>query len=167
MKKLIVIALLFVSTISLAQETPCKLIEEKKDGKTLYRGERNYVNTNYDDFRICIQYLYNGEKHCLGLTIDSKTPVTIEEKSVVYIQFSEEKEIELELTEMIFNGKKIECRYAITEENKEIFSKDIISAIYLSTKEFPQIEIPELNKYTARKLKERFECAISTIAELE
>jgi hypothetical protein len=163
MKKIIVIALLFVSVISFAQETPCKLMVETKDGKTLYKGERNYVNTNYENFRICIQYLYDGEKHCLGLTIDPKTPVTIEENSVIYVQFASEKEVELKLSEMIPNGKKIECRYAITDSNKTIFSNEVISGIYLSTQEYPQVEVPDLNKYTAKKIMERFNCAIQTI----
>jgi hypothetical protein len=168
MKKIFLVAIAVLLTgVSFAQKTPCNLTEEKKDGKTLYRGERNYIGTNYDDFRVCIQYLYDGENHCLELTLDPKNPLTMEEKSIAYIQFAEDLEVELTLSEIILNpdNKKIGCRYALTEEQKEIFAHKTITAIYFSTKEYPQIEIPELNKYTAKKLMERFNCGINTIGK--
>lgn len=168
MKKiLLIVTTLLLTSLSFAQKTPCNLIEEKENGKTMYRGERNYVGTNYDDFRVCIQYLYDGENHCLELTLDYKQPLTVEEKSVAYIQFPNEEEVELVLSEIVTNDKnsKIGCRYALTEEQQKIFSQQTITAIYFSTKEYPQIEIAELNKYTAKKLMERFNCGISTIGK--
>lgn len=168
MKKIFLIAIvLLLSALSYAQKTPCNLTEENKDGKIMYRGERNYVGTNYENFRVCIQYLYDGTNHCLELTLDYKQPLTVEEKSVAYIQFPNEEEVELVLSEIVTNDKnnKIGCRYALTEEQQKIFSQQTITAIYFSTKEYPQIEIAELNKYTAKKLMERFNCGISTIGK--
>ena len=166
MKNIFLIAIsLFMTSLCFAQGTPCNLIEEVKDGKTMYRGERNYVGTNYDDFRVCIQYLYDGENHCLELTLDPKNTLNVEENSIAYIQFAEAEEVELTLSKIILtpNNNKIGCRYALTEEQKDIFAHKTITAIYFSTKEYPQVEIPELNKYTAKKLMERFNCGISTI----
>ena len=168
MKKILLIATtLLLTSLSFAQKTPCNLIEEKENGKTMYRGERNYVGTNYDDFRVCIQYLYDGENHCLELTLDYKQPLTVEEKSVAYIQFPNDKEVELELSKIITNNKnsKIGCRYALREDQQKIFSEQTITAIYFSTKEYPQVEIAELNKYTAKKLMGRFNCGINTLGK--
>ncbi|MEE0888623.1 MAG: hypothetical protein U0L57_00245 [Bacteroidales bacterium] len=168
MKKiLLIVTALLLTSLSFAQKTPCNLIEEQENGKTMYRGERNYVGTNYDDFRVCIQYLYDGENHCLELTLDYKQPLTVEEKSVAYIQFPNDEEVELKLSQIITNTKngKIGCRYALDEKQKEIFAQKTITAIYFSTKEYSQIEIPELNKYTAKKLMERFNCGINTIGK--
>jgi hypothetical protein len=168
MKKILLIAsALLLTSVVFAQKTPCNLTEETKDGKTMYRGERNYVGTNYDDFRVCIQYLYDGENHCLELTLDSKNPLTVEENSIAYIQLAEDLEVELKLSQIITNTKngKIGCRYALDEKQKEIFAQKTITAIYFSTKEYSQIEIPELNKYTAKKLMERFNCGINTIGK--
>ena len=168
MKKIFLIAIvLLLSAVSYAQKTPCNLTEEKADGKIMYRGERNYVGTNYENFRVCIQYLYDGTNHCLELTLDYKQPLTVEEKSVAYIQFPNEEEVELVLSEIVTNDKngKIGCRYALDEKQKEIFAQKTITAIYFSTKEYSQIEIPELNKYTAKKLMERFNCGINTIGK--
>lgn len=168
MKKILLIATaLLITSLSFAQKTPCKLIEEQENGKTMYRGERNYVGTNYDDFRVCIQYLYDGENHCLELTLDYKQPLTVEEKSVAYIQFPNDKEVELELSKIITNNKnnKIGCRYALREDQQKIFSEQTITAIYFSTKEYPQVEIAELNKYTAKKLMGRFNCGINTLGK--
>jgi hypothetical protein len=168
MKKILLIAsALLLTSVVFAQKTPCNLTEETKDGKTMYRGERNYVSTNYDDFRVCIQYLYDGENHCLELTLDYKQPLTVEEKSVAYIQFPNDNEVELVLSEIITNNKtnKIGCRYALREDQQKIFSEQTITAIYFSTKEYPQIEIAELNKYTAKKLMGRFNCGINTLGK--
>ena len=63
------------------------------------------------------------------------------------------------------NTKKIGCRYVVSDENKELFSQKTISAIYFSSKDYPQIEIAELNKYTAKKLMERFNCGMSTLGK--
>ena len=83
MKKIFLIAIvLLLSAVSYAQKTPCNLTEENKDGKIMYRGERNYAGTNYENFRVCIQYLYDGTNHCLELTLDYKQPLTVEDKSV-------------------------------------------------------------------------------------
>lgn len=168
MKKiLLIVTTLLLTSLSFAQKTPCNLIEEQENGKTMYRGERNYVGTNYDDFRVCIQYLYDGENHCLELTLDYKQPLTVEEKSVAYIQFPNDEEVELVLSEIITNNKnnKIGCRYALREDQQKIFSEQTITAIYFSTKEYPQIEIAELNKYTAKKLMGRFNCGINTLGK--
>lgn len=168
MKKiLLIVTALLITSLSFAQKTPCKLIEEQEKGKTIYRGERNYVGTNYDNFRVCVQYLYDGENHCLELTLDYNQPLTVEENSIAYIQFANEKEEELKLSEIIINPKnnKIGCRYALSEEQQEIFSQTTITAIYFSTKEYPQIEIAELNKYTAKKMMERFNCGINTLGK--
>lgn len=163
MKKLLVIALLFVSAISFAQETPCHLTAEQIDGKTIYRGERNYLNTEYDNLRVCIQYLYDGEDHCLGLTFDTQSGITVLEKSEVFVQFSNDAEEKVPLKSLIKTDKKIECRFAISKEQEKVFSHEQISAVYFSTVEYPQIEIPEIHKYTGRKIMERFNCAITTI----
>lgn len=168
MKKILLIATtLLLTSLSFAQKTPCNLIEEKENGKTMYRGERNYVGTNYEDLRVCVQYLYDGENHCLELTLDYKQPLTVEEKSVAYIQFPNDEEVELVLSEIITNNKnnKIGCRYALREDQQKIFSEQTITAIYFSTKEYPQVEIAELNKYTAKKLMGRFNCGINTLGK--
>lgn len=163
MKKGIFVIMLFISAMAFAQQNPCKFTTETKGDKTIYRGERNYVNTNYDKFRVCIQYLYDGEKHCLGLTMDVEPQVNIAENSTIFVQFSNNEEVELKLTNIEAIKKKIECHYAIPTDLQKLFTQETISAIYFSTEEYPQVEIPELNKYTARKLKERFECGIRTI----
>ncbi len=168
MKKIFLIATTFLLTaISFAQKTPCNLIEEQENGKTIYRGERNYVGTNYEDLRVCVQYLYDGENHCLELTLDTKAILTPEEKSIAYIQLTNEEEQELVLDRIVTTSKnnKIGCRYALSEEQQKIFSQTTITAIYFSTKEYPQIEIAELNKYTAKKLMERFNCGITTLGK--
>lgn len=168
MKKILLIATaLLFTALSFAQKTPCKLIEEKENGKTMYRGERNYVGTNYDDLRVCVQYLYDGENHCLELTLDPREPLLVEENTPAFIQFSTGEEVEMKLSKIIIkeNTNKVGCRYVVGEENKELFSQKTISAIYLSSKDYPQIEIAELNKYTAKKLMERFSCGMTTIGK--
>ncbi len=168
MKKILLIAsALLLTSVVFAQKTPCNLTEETKDGKTMYRGERNYVGTNYDDLRVCVQYLYDGENHCLELTLDTKLTLTPQEKSIAYIQLANDTEEELVLSKIVTNSKnnKIGCRYALTESQQKIFSQTTITAIYFSTKEYSQIEIAELNKYTAKKLMERFNCGINTIGK--
>lgn len=168
MKKILLIATtLLFTALSFAQKTPCKLIEEQENGKTMYRGERNYVGTNYDDLRVCVQYLYDGENHCLELTLDPREPLLVEENTPAFIQFSTGEEVEMKLSKIIIkeNTNKVGCRYVVGEENKELFSQKTISAIYLSSKDYPQIEIAELNKYTAKKLMERFSCGMTTIGK--
>jgi len=168
MKKILLIATaLLLTSLSFAQKTPCNLIEEKENGKTMYRGERNYVGTNYDDLRVCVQYLYDGENHCLELTLDPREPLLVEENTPAFIQFSTGEEVEMKLSKIIIkeNTNKVGCRYVVGEENKELFSQKTISAIYLSSKDYPQIEIAELNKYTAKKLMERFSCGMTTIGK--
>ena len=114
-----------------------------------------------------LQYLYDGENHCLELTLDPRETLTVEENTPAFIQFSTGEEIEMSLSKIIVkeNTKKIGCRYVVSEENKELFSQKTISAIYFSSKDYPQIEIAELNKYTAKKLMERFNCGMSTLGK--
>ncbi|MBR5253515.1 MAG: hypothetical protein IKV46_00550 [Bacteroidales bacterium] len=168
MKKILLIITTILLTTSLfSQKTPCNLTESIENGKTIYRGERNYVTTNYEDLRVCVQYLYDSERHCLELTLDTKEALSVEKNSIAYIQFAEDLEEELKLNDIVINEKnnKISCRYALSAEQEKIFSLQPIQAIYFSTKEYSQIEIPELNKYTAKKIMERFNCGINTIGK--
>ena len=49
------------------------------------------------------------------------------------------------------------------EQYEEDFSSNIITGIFFSTNLHPQIDLSDFNKYTARRLSERFKCACNEI----
>lgn len=160
-KSSIFLAFIFAFCGLSAQEVPCNLTEViEKSGKVL-KGEKNYIRTEYEELRLCLQFQYANDRLCLSISTNGDEKLTLDETNVAYVQFDngEEKIMKPAGGAAIQKDGSTECRFVVAKEDEETFIHQFITGIYFSSKEYPQIDIDELNRYTARKLKERFNCA--------
>lgn len=153
------------SWLGFSQEKPCHLTEvEEADGIVL-KAEKNYVSSDDKDLRLCLQFQFANQRLCLGVTIEGKEKMEIDSSNVAYVQLSSGEEHILRLSSYKYgkDEKTLECRFEVAREDERDFAMNMMTGVYLSTKEYPQIEIGNLNPYTARKMRERFNCAYTSL----
>lgn len=153
------------STVVVAQKMPCKFTEEKRGEITVYKGEMSYIGTVHEDLRISLQFQMIENEVGIVIGLNNKDGIRIDSTNVAYVQLSNDKEYVLVPKEISYTNqnKRLECRYVVSEQYEEDFSSNIITGIYFSTNLHPQIDLSDLNKYTARRLSDRFRCACEEI----
>ncbi|MEE0926576.1 MAG: hypothetical protein UH641_03150 [Bacteroidales bacterium] len=156
---------LFSSSVIVAQTNPCKFTEEKRGEVTVYKGEMTYIGTIHEELRIGLQFQMIGDEVGIAISVNNKDGISIDSTNVAYVQLSNDKEYVLVPKEISYTNqnKRLECRYVVSEQYEEDFSSNIITGIYFSTNLHPQIDLSDFNKYTARRLSERFKCACNEI----
>ncbi len=144
-----------------SQQTPCNFTEVEENGKIVYKGERNYISTDYKELKICLQFQYSEGQYCIAVITEGNRRMEIDSTNVAYMQLGNGKEYVLKPGERKYDkdGKQLECRYVVGEKDVRDFSNNPIRGIFFSTDIYPQIDISDLNNYTSRKLRERFNCA--------
>ncbi len=160
-KSSIFLAFVFAFCGLSAQDVPCNFTEViEKSGRVL-KAEKNYLNTEYKELRLCLQFQYSNDRLCLSISTNGKEKITLNETNVAYVQFDngEEKVLKLENGVPIQKDGSTECRFVVSPQDENTFTQQFITGIYFSSEEYPQIDINDLNRYTARKLRERFNCA--------
>lgn len=165
-RKCILGILVFLSsTVVVAQKMPCKFTEEKRGEITVYKGEMSYIGTVHEDLRISLQFQMIENEVGIVIGLNNKDGIRIDSTNVAYVQLSNDKEYVLIPKEVLYTNqnKRLECRYVVSEQYEEDFSSNIITGIYFSTNLHPQIDLSDLNKYTARRLSDRFRCACEEI----
>lgn len=168
MKKIVSgLILLFVGFAAFCQsdKKPCSLTEAEEEGHLVRKGEMNYLSGNYKELRLSIQFqmIDNNMYVCIGMDLPQGD--TIYQDNLAYIQFEDGKECVLtpDIVRKDKSGKRTECKFLVPEKDEPLFIASVMSGVFLSTKEHPQIDIIDLNRYTARKFRERFECAYSNL----
>lgn len=152
---------LFVAMSLFSQEAPCNFTEVEEMGKVVYKGEKNYINTEYKELRICLQFQYSQERYFIAITTEGDRKMVIDSSNVAYVQLENGKEYILRPHECKYDkdGMRLECRYVVAKEDERDFANIPIKGIFFSSDVYPQIDIADLNNYTARKLREKFNCA--------
>lgn len=155
---------LLSAMVLFSQETPCNFTEVQENGKVVYKGERNYLNTEYKELKICLQFQYSEGRYCIAIITEGDRRMEIDSTNVAYFQLRNGKEYILKPGERKYDrdGKQLECRYMVEDKDVKDFSNNPIGGIFYSTNIYPQIDIPDLNNYTSRKLRERFNCAYTS-----
>lgn len=158
-----VLVLVFCATswFGFSQEKPCHLTEVEEAEGIVLKAEKNYVSSDDKELRLCLQFQFANDRLCLGVTIEGKRRMEIDTSNVAYVQLSSGEEHILRLASYKYgkDEKTLECRFEVAGEDERDFAMNMMTGVYLSTKEYPQIDISDLNPYTARKIRERFNCA--------
>ncbi len=168
MKKIVSgLILLFASFAAFCQsdKTACSLTEVEEDGHLVRKGEMNYLNGNYKELRLSIQFQMSDNNMYVCIGMDLQDEDMIGSDNLAYIQFEDGKECVLtpDIVRKDKSGKRTECKFLVATKDEPLFIASVMSGVFFSTKEHPQIEIIDLNRYTARKFRERFECAYSNL----
>lgn len=150
-----------VSTQIFAQKNPCNFTEERKGDTVIYKGEMNYLGTTHAELRISLQFQMIGNELGLVFGLNNIDGISMDSTNVAYIQLANDKEYiltpkQISLTK---DNKRLECRYVVSEQDEQNFISYVITGIYISTNIHPQIDISDFNRYTARRISERFKCA--------
>lgn len=143
-----------------AQETPCHLTESTINGKQVLKGERNYMKTEYNLMRVCVQFVSCEDKMFIGIVFEPKGEFNIDSTNVAYVQLQNGNEHTLKpefINKEQKNGK-VECWYLVDKQIENEFAENLIVSMFFSSREYPQIEVAEMNRYIARKIMTKIQC---------
>ncbi len=156
---------LIAGLVVYGQDVPCGLSEVHDASGVVLKGEKNYINSEYKEMKLCLQFQYATEHLCLAISTNGSEALDIDSTNVAYVQLDNGKEYILkpQIESLTVRKNFSECRYLVEKQDAEAFANHLITGIYLSTKKYPQIDINDLNRYTARKLKEKFSCVYGNV----
>lgn len=162
MMKKTVFALFFVLFVCgvKAQETPCQLTESTINGKQVLKGERNYMKTEYDLMRVCVQFVSCEDRMFLGVVFEPKGEFNIDSTNLAYVQLlnGNEHALKPEFVNKEEKTGKVECWYLVDKQTEKEFADNLIVSMFFSSREYPQIEVAEMNRYIARKIMTKIQC---------